>query len=115
MKVVKSLTLIAFMIVAMLVTSTSYAENDEGGTNYYISPAGSDSNPGTESDPFKSLMKAQSVASYGDTVYIREGIYNEFEFEKVTNNPHDSVYHFVHDIQVSGVTYEAYPGDDRPV
>jgi hypothetical protein len=81
---------------------------------YFISPSGSDSNPGTKSAPFKTLMKAQSAASAGDLVYIRGGIYNQFEIPE-TNNPFEDVYHYVNDINKSGITYSAYPGDDRPV
>ncbi|MFC0211905.1 DUF1565 domain-containing protein [Paenibacillus chartarius] len=76
---------------------------------YYISPTGSDSNPGTEAAPFKSIMKAQAAASSGDTVYIRGGVYDDFDIAKT-----DSNYNYVHDMTKSGITYEAYPGE-RPV
>lgn len=79
-------------------------------TTYYISPNGSDSNPGTIDQPFKSLMKAQSIASPGDIVYIRGGVYNDF-----TSARTDNIYHYVNDFTKSGITYEAYPGDTRPV
>ncbi|WP_077619409.1 right-handed parallel beta-helix repeat-containing protein [Bacillus sinesaloumensis] len=118
MKKIGSLIFIGFMMIAMFLPTSIFADevNVEGSpTSYYISPNGSDNNPGTESEPFKSLMKAQSEATFGDTVYIRGGIYNEYEFDKNTDNPHESVYHFVHDINKSGITYMAYPGDERPV
>jgi hypothetical protein len=70
---------------------------------YFISPSGSDSNPGTKSAPFKTLMKAQSAASAGDLVYIRGGIYNQFEIPE-TNNPFEDVYHYVNDINKSAIT-----------
>lgn len=81
---------------------------------YFISPSGSDSNPGTKSAPFKTLMKAQSAASAGDVVYIRAGTYNQFVIPE-TDNPFEDVYHYVNDIYKSGITYMAYPGDSRPV
>lgn len=96
------------------VVSTKTINATENVTVYYISPNGSDSNPGTLDAPFKSLMKAQAEASSGDIVYIREGVYDEFEINQ-TDNPHESVYHYVHDIYKSGITYKAYPGDERPV
>ncbi|WP_235714681.1 right-handed parallel beta-helix repeat-containing protein [Neobacillus dielmonensis] len=80
-----------------------------GPTSYYISPTGSDTNPGTKEAPFKSMKKAQEAASSGDTVYIRGGVYDEFEIAK-----NDSNYNYVNDIYKSGITYEAYPGE-RPV
>lgn len=81
---------------------------------YFISPAGNDSNPGTQDAPFRTLMKAQSAAAAGDVVYIRGGTYNQFDIPE-TNNPFEDVYHYVNDINKSGITYSAYPGDPRPV
>lgn len=77
--------------------------------DYYISPGGSDSNPGTKHAPFKTLMKAQSAASAGDLVYIRGGIYNQFDIPD-TDNPFEDVNHYVNDINKSGITYAAYQG-----
>jgi hypothetical protein len=42
---------------------------------YYVAPDGSDSAPGTESQPFATVGKAQSAAAAGDTVLIRGGRY----------------------------------------
>ncbi|WP_205865020.1 DUF1565 domain-containing protein [Planctomonas sp. JC2975] len=81
---------------------------------FYISPNGSDSNPGTKDAPFKTLLKAQDAASAGDIVYIRGGLYNDFVVPE-TDNPFEDVYHYVNPISKSGITYEAYPGDPRPV
>lgn len=44
---------------------------------YYVSPSGSDSNPGSISRPWRTISKAASVASAGDTVYVRGGTYAE--------------------------------------
>jgi hypothetical protein len=81
---------------------------------YFISPTGDDSNPGTKDAPFKTLMKAQAAASPGDVVYIRGGVYDDFTVPE-TDNPFEDVYHYVNPIYKSGITYEAYPGDPRPV
>ncbi|WP_342428327.1 pectate lyase [Paenibacillus sp. FSL L8-0158] len=113
-----SLFMICCMLVAMFMTSSVYAakntldveeETATSTTSYYVSPTGSDNNAGTKSEPFKSLMQAQSVASSGDTVYIRGGVYDDFEIAKT-----DSVYNYVNAFNKNGVTYEAYPGE-RPV
>jgi hypothetical protein len=42
---------------------------------YYVSPAGSDSSPGSLSAPFATLQKAANVANPGDTIYMRGGTY----------------------------------------
>lgn len=44
---------------------------------YYVSPAGNDSNSGTSSQPFMTLKKAASEAGPGDICYIEGGIYRE--------------------------------------
>ena len=46
--------------------------------NYYVSPAGSDSNPGTLSQPWRTLNSAVTHLSPGDTLNIRAGTYNEW-------------------------------------
>lgn len=81
---------------------------------YFISPTGDDDNAGTKDAPFKTLMRAQAAASPGDVVYIRGGVYNDFTIPE-TDNPFEDVYHYVNPIYKSGITYEAYPGDSRPV
>ena len=45
------------------------------GATYYVSPGGSDSNPGTIAQPFFTLKKAWTVISAGDIVYLRGGTY----------------------------------------
>lgn len=42
---------------------------------YYISPSGSDSNPGTQSAPFLHISKGAAVANAGDTVIVMNGVY----------------------------------------
>ncbi len=44
--------------------------------NYYVSPTGSDSNPGTITEPFYSLTKLVSVIQPGQLAYMRGGKYN---------------------------------------
>ncbi len=44
---------------------------------YYVSTSGSDSNPGTQSQPWKTIGKAATIVAEGDTVYIRGGDYQE--------------------------------------
>jgi MYXO-CTERM domain-containing protein len=42
---------------------------------YYVSPTGSDSNPGTKDSPFATLQKGANTVAAGDTVWIRGGTY----------------------------------------
>jgi parallel beta helix pectate lyase-like protein/uncharacterized protein DUF1565 len=40
-----------------------------------VSPSGSDSNPGTQDRPFRTIQKAADVANPGDTVIVEDGVY----------------------------------------
>lgn len=53
--------------------------------SYYVSPTGSDSNPGTISAPFRTIPKAISAAATGDVIYIRDGVYPAFNITKAVN------------------------------
>ena len=44
---------------------------------YYVSVLGSDSNPGTQALPWRTIQKAASILGPGDTLFIRQGIYHE--------------------------------------
>lgn len=42
---------------------------------YYLSPTGSDSNPGTAASPWRTFQKAASAVRAGDTVIVSDGTY----------------------------------------
>jgi hypothetical protein len=67
--------------------------------DYYVSKSGSNSNPGTESQPWLTIQKAANTLTAGDTVYIKAGTYNE---RVVPQNSGTSGNY---------ITYTAYPGD----
>src|SRR2546421_12193929 len=46
-------------------------------TSWFVSPSGSDNNPGTITAPFHSIQRAANVAQAGDHVEIRAGVYHE--------------------------------------
>ena len=59
------------------------SRNAAAGVNYYVSPSGNDSNPGTESQPWRTINRAAAMVEEGDTVYVRGGIYaEEVSFDK---------------------------------
>jgi len=62
-----------------------------GQTNYYVSTSGSDSNPGTITQPWKTIQHAANTVSAGDYVYVRGGQYNE----RVTINVSGSSGNFI--------------------
>lgn len=46
-------------------------------TRIYVAAGGSDTNPGTESAPFRTIQRAANVAKPGTTVYVGPGTYRE--------------------------------------
>ena len=60
-------------ISAVMVSVTSFA----AAATIYVAPGGSDSNPGTIDNPFRTFKKAASRMKAGDTCYLRGGIYRE--------------------------------------
>ena len=45
-------------------------------THLFVGPGGSDSNPGTRAEPFRTLTRAAQVATAGTTVHVAPGIYS---------------------------------------
>jgi hypothetical protein len=60
-------------------TKVEYRFVDYDALNFslFVSPDGSDSNPGTQERPYRSITKAAETAKAGDTVLVREGVYIE--------------------------------------
>ena len=80
----------------------------------YIAPDGSDSYPGTVDQPLESIQKAQELASPGDTVFIRGGMYKirQDQISKVVSN----LFACISYLDKSGteghnINYWAYPGE----
>lgn len=55
----------------LLLTSIIYCQD------YYVDDNGSDSNPGSESLPFKTINKAVGFVEAGGTIYVMDGIYSD--------------------------------------
>lgn len=61
----------------LILTLVSSVFITVGQTTYYVATDGSDSNSGTESNPFKTIKKAYSVLSPGDSAIVMPGTYTE--------------------------------------
>jgi len=59
------------LLIILLTVTSGY------GADYYVSKSGSDSNPGTVSQPWLTIQKAANTLQAGDTVYIKAGTYHE--------------------------------------
>ncbi|MCB0847512.1 MAG: DUF4990 domain-containing protein, partial [Bacteroidetes bacterium] len=87
------------------------------GKQIYVAPDGDDTNTGIITSPFWSVQKAQSVASPGDTVYLRGGTYqiSASDVSKVESNLFACV-SFLDKSGTSGnmIKYWAYP-NEQPI
>ncbi len=84
------------ILIILLLPCLSWA------ATYYVDqnhPEASDTNPGTESLPWLTIQKAADTIISGDTVYIKEGIYNE-QVIPLNSGSYGNY-----------ITYLAYPGD----
>lgn len=61
-----------FCFAACLLSSSTA---DVLAADYYVSPSGNDTNPGTLAAPFATIPKAVSTVSAGDNIYLRGGIH----------------------------------------
>ncbi|MET0857464.1 MAG: choice-of-anchor Q domain-containing protein, partial [Telluria sp.] len=72
------------IIVIVLIASTSFAyissatpEPEPVGYNVYVATTGSDLNPGSRAEPFRTVQRAASLATPGTTVHVAPGVYRE--------------------------------------
>ena len=77
-------------------------------TDFYVSPNGNDLNNGSFSAPVESIKQAQQLASSGDTVYIRGGVYAMRESQIAQ---YYSIWAYVTKLDKSGISYLAYPNE----
>jgi len=67
--------------------SSSFPLPTPTGSIYYVAKNGDDNNPGTEQLPWLTITKAANTLIAGDTVYIKEGIYNEQVIPQKSGTP----------------------------
>ncbi|HEY4111231.1 right-handed parallel beta-helix repeat-containing protein [Puia sp.] len=85
----------------------------KGPSTFYVAPDGNDKNPGTKSQPFATIQKAQTHIHPGDTVYLRGGTYRLTDAD-ITRSIR--LYACVSLLDKSGdpgkyLNYFAYPGE----
>jgi len=68
---------------------------------YYVAPDGSDKDPGSLSDPWRTIARANQMLRPGDTVLIRSGNYDGQSIEPSRSGVSES----------QRITYKAFPGD----
>jgi hypothetical protein len=70
---------LALLLVSGLLVYREWSPQDDSAASvYYVSPNGSDSNTGTNANPWKTLTKAHATIAAGDTVILKDGVYTGY-------------------------------------
>ena len=71
-------------------------------SSFYVSTTGDDSNPGTQTAPWRTVQHAADTVRAGGTVNVRGGVYEELVSIKASGNATDGY-----------ITFRSYPGERR--
>ena len=97
-RVLRIFSAIIFLLAAETVFSAPW----------FVATNGADTFGGTSNFPFATIMRAQTAAASGDTVYLRGGTYFlQNSNLTATNAP----WAIVNNVTKSGISYLAYPGE----
>lgn len=93
--------LLLFTLSLELISPGKFPSISAAPKTFYVAPYGNDDNPGSLSRPWRTIAHAASTSAIkpGDTVLIREGIYNETIKQKVSG------------IAGAPITYRSYSGE----
>ena len=77
----------ALAAAALLALAASPAAASASGRSFFVSTTGSDANPGTKAQPWRTIQKAADTVPAGSTVEIRGGTYRERVVVRVSGAP----------------------------
>jgi len=89
--------LLSLIVVSFVCVSGVLAQPN---SSFYVSTAGDDSNPGTQTAPWRTVQHSADTAGAGSTVNVRGGIYEELVTIKASGNATDGY-----------ITFRSYPGE----
>src|ERR1700722_13165083 len=92
-------TSVKFLSLIMLSLCVSGAFG-QSNSSFYVSTTGNDSNPGTQTAPWRTIQHAADTVSAGSTVNVRGGIYEERVSIKTSGNATDGY-----------ITFRSNPGE----
>jgi parallel beta-helix repeat protein len=95
-------------------TTAACAPASPPGNGFYVSPSGSDSNPGTLAAPWRTIGKAAATLSAGQTVYLRAGTYAEGMGTSCTTS-YNTVSFSNSGTSGAPITVAGYPGEESSV
>jgi hypothetical protein len=88
---------LAVVLVLLVGVAGAFGQTN---SSYYVSTTGDDSNPGSETAPWRTVQHAADVARAGSTVNVRGGVYEELVSIKASGNAADGY-----------ITFRSYPGE----
>src|SRR5205823_11914591 len=68
---------VSFYRLALLILSLALVRAQ--GADFYVSTQGSDSNPGTSAQPFRTITRAYGLAGPGVTINVMPGVYTDYQ------------------------------------
>ncbi len=84
----------------LVLCATTCGALGQANASFYVSTTGSDSNPGTQTAPWRTVQHAADTARAGSTVNVRGGVYDELVSIKASGNATDGY-----------ITLRSYPGE----
>jgi hypothetical protein len=88
---------VSTLVLLLACVSAAFGQTK---TSFYVSTTGDDSNPGTETAPWRTVQHAADTARAGSTVNVRGGVYEELVSIKASGNASDGY-----------ITFRSYPGE----
>ena len=85
------------LVVLLVCVSGAFGQPN---SSFYVSTTGNDSNPGTQTAPWRTIQHAANTAHAGSTVNVRGGIYEELVSISASGNATDGF-----------ITFRSYPGE----
>jgi hypothetical protein len=85
------------LVVLFVCVSGAFGQSN---SSFYVSTTGADSNPGTQTAPWRTVQHAADTVRAGSTVNVRGGVYEELVSIKASGNATDGF-----------ITFRSYPGE----
>lgn len=92
------------ILIAVLFLNSFFCFSKE----FYVAPSGNDANNGTIKTPVETIKRAQELASSGDAVFIRGGVYTMRE-EQIAQSR--GIWAYVTQLDKNGISYLAYKNE----
>ena len=85
------------LVILFVCVSGAFGQSN---SSFYVSTTGDDSNPGTQTAPWRTVQHAADTVRAGSTVNVRGGVYEELVSIKASGNATDGY-----------ITFRSYPGE----